>query len=116
MNISEKSCLLKVIIGETDKVYKRPLHEAIVYGAKRKGLAGATVTRGIMSYGANSKVNTMKIFALSIDLPIVIEIIDNETPIREYAEIVEKLFEKSGCGGIIAIQDIDVIRYQKRKR
>ena len=111
----KKAKLLKIIVGEADKVYGHPLYEAIVYGAKKAKMAGATTTRGIMSYGANSCVNTMKIFALSSDLPITIEIIDDEKKIEQFTDTVKKLFEKSGCGGIISIQETEIILYQKRK-
>ena len=112
MDIKSKIKLLAIYTGETEKYNYRPLYEAIVYAAKRFGLAGATVIRGIMSYGANSKVHTAKIFALSADLPIKIEIIDSEEKIAKFIDIVEKMFDKSNAAGLITLKDVEVIRYQ----
>ena len=74
--------LLRIFIGESDKAGNKPLYEAIVFEAKKEGLSGATVTRGIMGFGANSRVHTAKLFEISSDLPLVIEIVDAEEKIR----------------------------------
>ena len=73
--------LLRVFIGENDRIGQHPLYETIVFEAKKQGLSGATVTRGIMGFGANSKVHTTKLFEISSDLPLVIEIVDTEEKI-----------------------------------
>ncbi len=116
MDENEKTKLLAIYTGETEKYNFRPLYEAIVYAAKKSGLAGVTVIRGIMSYGANSKVHTAKIFALSNDLPIKIEIIDTEEKLRKFIEVVKKMFEKSTSAGLITLKDIEVIMYQSSKK
>lgn len=108
---NENIKLLRVWVGESDKVYQRLLYEAIVYGARKYGIAGATVTRGIMSYGASSKMHTCKVFALAEDLPVVIEIVDNEQKLKGFIDIIKKLFDKSKSGGLITIQAIELIRY-----
>ncbi|MEI6900927.1 MAG: DUF190 domain-containing protein, partial [Bacteroidota bacterium] len=76
---------------------------------------GATVTRGIMGFGANSKVHTTKLLEISSDLPLVIEIVDTEEKIKAFIEQVEKLFELSKSGGLITIEKAEVIRYRAGK-
>lgn len=107
--------LLRIFIGESDKIGHQPLYEKIVFEAKKAGLSGATVLRGIMSFGANSKVHTAKLVEISADLPIVIEIVDNEEKIRIFTETVEKFFEESGCGGLITLEKAEVIRYRSAR-
>jgi uncharacterized protein len=104
--------LLRVFIGENDKLGQQPLYEAIVFEAKKQGLSGATVTRGIMGFGANSRIHTTKLFEISSDLPLVIEIVDTEEKIREFTTTVENLFEKTKSGGLITIEKAEVIRYK----
>ena len=104
--------LLRIFIGESDKVGQQPLYEAIVFAAKKNSLSGATVTRGIMGFGANSKIHSSKLFDISSDLPIVIEIVDNQEKIMAFVEIAEQLFEESRSGGLITIENVEVIRYK----
>ncbi len=107
--------LLRIFIGESDKVGQKPLYEVIVFEAKRLGLSGATVTRGIMGFGPNSKVHTAKLFEISSDLPLVIEIVDTEEKIKMFSQIVEDLFEKTKSGGLITLEKAEVIRYKAGK-
>lgn len=107
--------LLRIFIGESDKVGQQPLYESLVFEAKKQGLSGATVTRGIMGFGANSKVHTTKLFEISSDLPLVIEIVDTEEKIREFTKIIEQLFEQTKSGGLITIEKTEVIRYKAGK-
>lgn len=104
--------LLRIFIGESDKIGFETLYETIVFEAKKKGLSGATVTRGIMGFGANSKIHTAKLLELSSDLPIIIEIVDTEEKIRDFTKIVEQLFEESKSGGLITIEKAEIIRYK----
>ena len=113
MDTEQEAKLLSIYTGEMEKYNHRSLYEAIVYSAKKAGL---TVLRGIMSFGANSKVNTAKIFALSTDLPVKIEIIDTSEKLENFAEIVKKMFTKSNSAGLITISDIDVILYKTNKK
>jgi len=103
--------LLRIFIGESDKAGHQPLYEAIVFEAKKQSLSGATVTRGIMGFGANSKVHTTKLFEISADLPLIIEIVDSEEKIREFTKTVEQLFEQTKSGGLITLEKAEVIRY-----
>ena len=107
--------LLRIFVGESDKVGQQPLYEAIVFEAKKQSLSGATVTRGIMGFGANSKVHTAKLFEISSDLPLVIEIVDTEEKIREFTKKVEQFFEQTKSGGLITIEKAEVIRYRAGK-
>lgn len=107
--------LLRIFIGESDKVGHKSLYETIVVEAKKQGLSGATVTRGIMGFGANSKIHSTKLLELSSDLPLVIEIVDTEEKIRSFTQIVEHLFEESKSGGLITIEKAEIIRYKAGK-
>ena len=103
---------LKIYISESDKIGSKPLYEEIVREAREKGLAGATVYRGILSFGASHSIHTMKIFALSGNLPVVIDIVDEDKLIRQFAETVHKLIEKSKKGALVTIQKVEVLEYK----
>ena len=107
--------LLRIFIGEADKSGQQPLYETIVFEAKKSGMSGATVTRGIMGFGANSKIHTTKLFDISIDMPLIVEIVDTEEKIREFIKIVDHLFEKTNSGGLVTIEKAEVIRYRSGK-
>jgi PII-like signaling protein len=107
--------LLRIFIGESDKLGHESLYEVIVFEAKKQGLSGATVTRGIMGFGPNSKIHSTKLFEISSDLPLVIEIVDAENKIREFIKSVEQLFEQTKSGGLITIENAEVIRYRAGK-
>lgn len=104
--------LLRIFVGESDKYKSQPLYEVIVYEASKRKLSGATVTRGIMGFGANSVVHTTKLFEISSDLPMVIEIVDTEENIRDFTRFIENLFEQTGSGGMITIEKAEVIMYR----
>jgi len=116
MNISEKTGILKIYVGDADKVNGRRLSEEIVFEARRKGISGATVFKGIMSFGASHAIHTTKIFALSSDLPVLIEIIDNIEKLDEFAKRVNELLDHSAKGGLVTFQEIDVVRYKKGEK
>ncbi|MEN8121814.1 MAG: DUF190 domain-containing protein [Bacteroidota bacterium] len=116
MELSGQAKRLAIYTGEMEKYNHRPLYEAIVYAAKKAGLAGATVIRGIMSYGANSKVHTAKIFALSADLPIIIEIVDTAEKLKKFAVVIKKMFAKSNSAGLITLEDVNIVLYQANKK
>ena len=116
MKISEKTGILKIYVGESDKIDGRVLFEEIVLQARAKGLAGATAYRGIMSYGASHSIHTQKTFALSSDLPVVIEIVDNIEKLDDFMESANKILEASTKGGLITFQELSVIRYKKGEK
>ena len=107
--------LLRIFLGESDKHNQQPLYETIVFEAKKQGLSGATVLRGIMGFGPNSKIHTAKLFDISSDLPIVVEIVDTLEKINDFLKIVEQLFEDSKSGGLITMEKAEVIRYKSGK-
>jgi len=102
---------LKIITGERDIVYRRPLYEAILFAAKKYKIAGATAYKGLISYGADSLINHIKVFSISDERPVVIELIDREERISDFSEIAARLLKKSGSGGIIYIEDVNVVSY-----
>jgi uncharacterized protein len=116
MNTLGKANILKIYIGESDRVNGRPLYEEIVFEARKAGLAGATVTKGLLSFGASHSMHTMKIFALSSDLPMVIEIIDNHENLESFLPILYKLMDESKKGGLVTMQSLDVLRYKKGQK
>ncbi len=114
MELNGDSKLLRIFIGEIDKLGHQCLHEVILFAARKNGMAGCTILRGIMSFGASSMVHTAKLIDISEDLPIVIEIIDHEDKINSFAEVASELMEKAGCGGLITIENASVLYYKPR--
>jgi len=111
MEISGQAVLLRAFVGESDKLGHQPLYEAIVKHARDADLAGATVLKGIMGFGATARIRTQKILDLSSDLSMVIEIVDEEEKIIAFQEVLSGLFERSGCGGLVTIENIRVVHY-----
>lgn len=107
MKIPTEGKLLRIFIGESDKWHHQPLYEAIVHKARELGLAGATVLRGPMGYGAKSHMHTAKILRLSMDLPIVIEIVDAEEKINALLPHLDEMV----TGGLVTLEDVKVIKY-----
>ena len=90
MQLPQEGTLLRVFIGEADKYQGRPLYEWIVKKARERGLAGATVLRGMMGFGANTrKIHTFRFDTLSEDLPIVIEIVDTQDKLEQFLGLIE---------------------------
>jgi PII-like signaling protein len=108
MKIPQEGCLLRVFVGESDKWHGRSLYEAIVLKARELHLAGATVLRGPMGFGASSRVHTVKVLRLSEDLPIVIEIVDSREKIDELLPHLEEMVTE----GLITLEKVQVIQYR----
>jgi hypothetical protein len=100
--------LLRIFIGESDKHGHRPLYEGIVEEARKRGMAGATVVRGVMGFGKASRIHTAKILRLSMDLPIVIEIVDKPERIAAFLPDLDKMIED----GLVTLEPVQVIKYQ----
>lgn len=112
MTLSGEGKLLRIFIGESDKVHHKSLYEAIVLAAREHGIAGTTVLRGVEGFGANSRsIHSAKLLRLSEDLPIVIEVVDEEEKIQAFMPIVNELLESSGGGAMVTLEKINVIRY-----
>jgi PII-like signaling protein len=116
MKLEGEGKLLRIFIGEADHLGHTPLYEAIVLKAREQGLAGATVMRGLMSYGANSLIHRAKILELSTDLPVIIEIVDKEEALRAFMPLVDEMLTKVNCGGMVTVERADIIRYFHEKK
>lgn len=103
--------LMRIYIGERDKHDGRPLYEAIVRLLRERHFAGATVLRAIMGFGANARIRTQKVLDLSIDMPIVVECVDEEAKIREVLPDLDKMIG----GGLITLERAHVITYRGDK-
>ena len=108
MKIPEEGCLLRIFIGESDHWHDKPLYEAIVLKARELHLAGATVLRGPMGFGAHSRMHTAKILRLSEDLPIVIEIVDSQEKINELMPFIDEMVGE----GLVTQEKVRVIKYR----
>lgn len=108
MKLSGEATLLRVFIGETDTIHGRPLYEQIVLKARELNLAGATVLRGIMGFGADSRVHTAKVLRLSEDLPIVIEVVDT----KEHIEKLLPFLDENVQEGMVTMEKVQVIAYR----
>jgi len=108
MKIPAEGMLLRVFIGESDKHNGRPLYEVIVNDARQRGLAGATVWKGFMGFGAHSRMHTAKILELSQDLPIVIEIVDAKDKIEAFLSVLDSLVSE----GLVTIEPARIILYR----
>jgi PII-like signaling protein len=115
MTLDRHSKLLRIFLGELDKHKGSPLYEALLLAARKQGIAGATVTRGILSYGASSRIHSAKLLDLSADLPIVVEIVDANEKIDEFMKTVNQMIEESGSGALITIEGVEVIHYKPRQ-
>lgn len=111
MELTGEAKLLRIFIGESDKVRHVPLHEAIVREARAAGLAGATAWRGIMGYGSASRIRTAKILDLSSDLPVVVEITDREERVNAFLPTLDRLFKEADSGGLVTIEKVQIIAY-----
>jgi hypothetical protein len=108
MQIPHEAVLLRIFIGESDRCEHKPLYEAIVLKARELHLAGATVLRGPMGFGKSSRLHTAKILRLSMDLPLVIEIVDSEEKIQSFLPLLNKMMG----GGLLTLEKVRVIEYR----
>ena len=108
MKIPEQGYLLRIFIGESDKWHGKPLYEAIVCKARELHLAGATVLRGPMGFGAHSRLHTAKVLRLSEDLPMVIEIVDAKEKLDTLLPYLDEMVTE----GLITLEEVRVIKYR----
>jgi len=111
MQIPKQALLLRIFIGEDDKFGGSPLYEAIVLKAREMHLAGATVLRGPVGFGASSRLHTTKILRLSEDLPLVIEIVDSEENIDDFMPVLDKMMSS----GLVTLEKVQVLQYGTKK-
>jgi uncharacterized protein len=108
MQIPDEAVLLRIFIGESDRWQHKSLYEAIVLKARELHLAGATVLRGPMGFGKTSRAHTSKILRLSMDLPLVIEIVDSEDKIQAFLPEIEPMMS----GGLVTLEKVKVLHYR----
>src|SRR5258707_15644323 len=108
MNLPSEATLLRIFLGESDRWKHQPLYEAIVLKAREMHLAGATVLRGPMGFGKSSRLHTAKILRLSMDLPLVIEIVDSEEKIQSFLPVLDSMMG----GGLLTMEKVRVIDYR----
>ena len=111
MKLPEESELLRVFVGESDRFEGRPLYQAIVEQARSRGMAGATVLRGLMGFGATSRLHTVKVLRISEDLPMVVEIVDRPERIEAFLPELEAMVPE----GLITMEKIRVVAYRGKK-
>ncbi len=108
MKLPAEAEILRIFIGESDKYEGRPLYEAIVHLARKQGMAGATVLRGTMGFGAHSRLHSAKILHLSEDLPMLIEIVDKPERIAQFIPHLDSMIQE----GLVTIEKVQVIYYR----
>ena len=111
MQLPKQALLLRIFTGENGKCDGRPLYEAIVMKAREMQLAGATVLRGPMGFGQSSLIHTDKILRLSMDLPLVIEIVDSEEKINEFLPVLDGMMDS----GLVTLEKLQVLQYGNAK-
>ncbi|MGA7992169.1 MAG: DUF190 domain-containing protein [Thermoanaerobaculia bacterium] len=108
--------LLRIHIGEMDRARGKPLFEVLVGEARAAGLSGATVLRGIESFGASSVVHRARLLELSEDLPVVVEIVDAEEKIRGYLERIDPVLEEAACGVLMTMEKVEILRWAPKTK
>ena len=111
IKLPSESELLRVFVGESDHYGGKPLYEAIIQEARNRGMAGATALRGLMGFGAHSRLHTAKVLRLSEDLPIVVEIVDTPEKIAELLPKLDEMIEE----GLVTLERIRVITYRHQQ-
>lgn len=108
MELTGPGCLLRLFIGEGDRHEGHPLYEWLVRRARAEGLAGATALRGLMGFGASSRIHTARIERLSLDLPIVVEIVDTREKVEAFLRAIEPVIKD----GLATLENVDVRIYR----
>lgn len=112
MEIPREAELLRIFIGESDRWHGRPLYEAIVEIARLWGLTGATVLKGVMGFGADSRMHTAKVLRLSEDLPVIIEIVDSTEKIEDFLPELDGMIDE----GMVTIEKVRVLAYRHNQK
>jgi PII-like signaling protein len=108
MELPEDALLIRIFIGESDRFGRQPLYEAIVSKAREMGMAGATVLRGPMGFGASSRIHSAKVLQLSMDLPLIVEMVDTEEKINAFLPFLDQMMN----GGLVTLEKARVIHYK----
>lgn len=113
MEIKGEAKLLRIFISSTDKYKHQPLYETVVFTAKQNGIAGATVLRGIMGYGASSSIYTQSRWEITEKVPLVIEILDESEKIEKFIELILPIFDDIDKGCMITVEAANIILHKK---
>lgn len=108
MRVEGEGQLLRIFIGESDRWKGEPLHQAIVGRAREEGLAGATVLRGMEGFGAHSRIHTTNILRLSEDLPVVVELVDQEDRIERFLPLLDEMVGE----GLVTLERVHIVAYR----
>lgn len=109
MKNNSEASILRIFIGSTDRIKQEILSESIVFKAKEEGLAGASVFKGVMGYGASSVIRSYKFWEVSEKLPVVIEIIDDEDKVLSFFETIRPMLESMRYGCLVVKEKVDVL-------
>jgi hypothetical protein len=110
VKLPSEALLLRIFVGESDQVQGRPLYQAVVEEARKRGMAGATALRGFLGFGANSRIHTAHVLRLSEDLPVVVEIIDTEERINAFLPDLDRMVGE----GLVTLEEVRVLAYRHR--
>jgi PII-like signaling protein len=116
MENNSEAWVLRILIGSTDQINQTPLYEYIVIQAKKKGIAGATVVKGIMGFGASSVIHSYKFWEVSDKVPLVVELVDEEDKIRSFYEILHPQLEAMKYGCLVTMEKISVLLYKSGQK
>lgn len=116
MENSSEVSVLKMYIGSTDQINQQPLYEYLVFQAKKKGIAGATVTKGIMGYGASSVIHSYKFWEVSEKVPLIVELVDSEENILHFFEGIKQQLEEMKYGCLVTLSKADSLLYKSGKK
>lgn len=108
MKVAEDAVLLRIFMGESDKIKGKPLCEAIVKEARRLDMAGATVLKGVLGFGADSRMHSAKLLTISEDLPVIIEIVDREEKIAKLMPFIDEHVVE----GLVTKETVHIIKYR----
>ena len=115
MKTNAPNALLRIFISSTDQLRQVPLSESIVFAAKKEGIEGATVFKGILGYGASSVIHSYKFWEITDKVPVVIEIIDEEEKVRNFYEIIRPQLETMRYGCLVTIENLEVLLFKSGK-
>lgn len=110
LKIEGKAKMMRIYIGESDKWHEKPLHQALIEAMRANDIAGATVYRGFLGYGAHGRVHKDRTLHLSHDCSIMLSVVDTEEKIRAFLPMVEQMVEE----GLVVLSDVDIIKYAYR--
>lgn len=108
MRVAQDAYVLRIFVGESDSWQGKPVYEAITLKARELKLAGATVFRGSLGYGATSRLHTVKVLQISEDLPVVVEIIDTKEKIDEFLPHIDQMLK----GGLVVLEKVQILKQQ----